>query len=61
MVIKYNGGHWIQKSIHDLKLTFMANRWGNSGRLYFGGAPKSLQKVTAAMKLKDVYSLEEKL
>ena len=31
----------------------MANRWGNSGRLYFGGAPKSLQMVTAAMKLKD--------
>ena len=26
-----------------------------------GGAPKSLQKVTAAMKLKDTYSLEEKL
>ena len=26
-----------------------------------GGAPKSLQMVTAAMKLKDVYSLEEKL
>ena len=24
-------------------------------------APKSLQMVTAAMKLKDVYSLEEKL
>ena len=39
----------------------MANRWGNSGnsdRLYFGGAPKSLQMVTAAMKLKDTYSLE---
>ena len=34
----------------------MANKWGNSGnsvRLYFGGAPKSLQMVTAAMKLKD--------
>ena len=34
----------------------MGNRWGNSGnsvRLYFGGAPKSLQMVTAAMKLKD--------
>ena len=33
----------------------MANRWGNSGnsvRLYFGGAPKSLQMVTAAMKLR---------
>ena len=25
------------------------------------GAPKSLQMVTAAMNLKDVYSLEEKL
>ena len=33
----------------------MANRWGNNGnskRLYFGGAPKSLQMVTEAMKLK---------
>ena len=27
----------------------------------YGGAPKSLQMVTAAMKLKDGYSLEEKL
>ena len=27
----------------------------------FGGAPKSLQMVTAAMKLKDAYSLEGKL
>ena len=27
----------------------------------FWGAPKSLQVVTAAMKLKDAYSLEEKL
>ena len=26
-----------------------------------GGAPKSLQMVTAVMKLKDAYSLEEKL
>ena len=43
---------------------FMANRWennGNSERLYFEGAPKSLQMVTAAMKLKDTCSLEEKL
>ena len=42
---------------------FMANRWGNSGnsgRLFFW-APKSLQMVTAAMKLKDAYSLEGKL
>ena len=43
---------------------FKANRWGNSGnsvRLYFWGAPKSLQMVIAAMKLKDAYSLEGKL
>ena len=32
---------------------------GNSVRLYFWGAPKSVQMVTAAMKLKDIYSLEE--
>ena len=41
----------------------MANRWGNSGnseRLFFG-APKSLQMVTAAMKLKDTCFLKEKL
>ena len=42
---------------------FMANRWGNSGNSerLFWGAPKSLQMVIAAMKLKDAYSLEEKL
>ena len=42
---------------------FMANRWGNnenSDRLFLG-SPKSLQMVTAAMKLKDAYSLEGKL
>ena len=33
---------------------------GNSDWLFFW-APKSLQMVTAAMKLKDAYSLEEKL
>ena len=32
-----------------------------SVRLYFWGAPKSLQMVIAAMKLKDAYSLEGKL
>ena len=32
----------------------------NSDRLFLG-APKSLQMVTAAMKLKDAYSLEGKL
>ena len=29
-------------------------------RDYFGGAPKSLQMMIAAMKLKDTYSLEKK-
>ena len=33
---------------------------GNSDRLFWG-APKSLQIVTAAMKLKDTCSFEEKL
>ena len=43
---------------------FMTNIWGNDGnseRLYFWGASKSLQMVTATMKLKDAYSLEEKV
>ena len=38
---------------------FMANRWGdngNIGRLIFGGS-----KISAAMKLKDICSLGEKL
>ena len=34
---------------------------GNSVRLYLFWDPKSLQMVTAAMKLKDAYSLEGKL
>ena len=34
---------------------------GNGDRFHFWGAPKSLQMVTSAMKLKDTCSLEEKL
>ena len=34
---------------------------GEQCQTLFWGAPKSLQRVTAAMKLKDAYSLEEKL
>ena len=36
----------------------MGNRWGNSrnSQTLFFGAPKSLQMVIAAMKLKDAYS-----
>ena len=42
---------------------FMASRWGNHGNSerLFSWAPKSLQMVNAAMKLKDTCSLEEKL
>ena len=42
---------------------FTANRWGKSGKndRLFLGAQKSLQMVTAAMKLKDACSLEENL
>ena len=42
---------------------FMANSWGNSGNwlTLFFWAPKSLQMVITAMKLKDAYSLEGKL
>ena len=46
-------------------ITSWQNRWGNNGnsdRLFWGGGPpKSLHMVTAAMKLKDACSLEEKL
>ena len=53
-----NEDHGIQS--HHL----IGNIWGNSGnsvRLYCFWTPKSLQMVTAAMKLKDAYSLEGKL
>ena len=54
----------IQKMNHGIwSHQFMGNRWGNSrnsDRIYIW-APKSLQMVIAAMKLKDAYSLEGKL
>ena len=50
------------KIMTSLVSSLHANRWGNGDRLFFaGGAPKSLQMVIAAMKLKDACSLEEKL
>ena len=36
----------------------MGKQWQQCQTLFLG-APESLQKVTAAMKLKDAYSLEE--
>ena len=65
-----NGKNWLQSQHSENEdhgiwsHQFMGNRWGNSGnsvRLYFFGLQKSLQMVTAAMKLKDAYSLKEKL
>ena len=58
----------LKLNIHKTKIMAsgpitMANRWGNWKQwltLYFW-APKSLQMVTAAMKLKDAYSLKGKL
>ena len=53
----------IQKTKIMAPCPFMGNRLGTSGnsvRLLFWGAPKSLQMVTAAVKLKDAYSLEGK-
>ena len=45
-------------------ISLMANRWGKTRKQWqalFSWAPKSLWMVTEAMKLKDAYSLEEKL
>ena len=38
----------------------MGKQWKQC-QTFFGGAPRSLLMVTAAVKLKDTYSLEEKL
>ena len=55
---------WLKLNIQKTNIHQSHHFKANSGyidRLYFGGAPKSLQIVTAVMKLKDGYSLEEKL
>ena len=54
----------IQKTKIMASSPVMANRWGEilkQWQILFSWAPKSLQTVTAAMKLKDACSLEEKL
>ena len=53
----------IQKTKNICSYHFMANRWGNSGTLrdFIFWAPKSLQMVTVAIKLKDACSLKEQL
>ena len=55
----------VEREKVGLKLNIQKTKimaYGNSVRLYFFvRAPKSLQMVTAAMKLKDAYSLGKKL
>ena len=50
----------IQKTWH-LVPSLHGKQMGKQCQTLFWGAPKSLQMVTAAMKLKDAYSLEGKL
>ena len=53
----------IQKTKIMVSHYFMADSWGKYGNSdgVFSWAPKSVQMVTAAMKLKDTCSSEEKL
>ena len=54
----------IQKTKIMASGPMLHDRWennGNSERLYFSGAPKSLQMVTEARKLKDTCSLGNNL
>ena len=46
--------------VPSLHIKFMGKQW-KQWEILFSWAPKSLQMVTAAMKLKDTYFLEEKL
>ena len=61
------GGHWYTKQLHQWPLGKEARLGKLDGETvetvtdFIFGAPKSLQMVTAAMKLKDAYSLEGKL
>ena len=50
----------IMASGPSLNGKWMGKQWKQCQALFWG-APKSLQMVIAAMKLKDAYSLEEKL
>ena len=59
----------LKLNIQKTKITASSpiTSWQTDGEMmetvrdYFGGLQKSLQMVTAAMKLKDTFSLEEKL
>ena len=57
-LLGYAKDHGIQS--HHFMGLLMGKQWKQCQTLFFG-APKSLQMVTAAMKLKDAHFLEEKL
>ena len=60
-VYVYSFNFWpINFNLHALEI-FIFSLTGNSCQVLFLGAPKSLQMVIVAMKLKDAYSLEAKL
>ena len=66
MKVKENEKVGLKLNIKKMKIWshhFMANRWETMEKVtdFLGGAPESLQMVTATMKLKDTCSLEEKL
>ena len=58
---------WQELNTQKTKIMAPITSWQIDGETmekvadFIWGAPKSLQMVTAAMKLKDTYSLEEKL
>ena len=52
--------HYLTHPVPSLHAKEMEKQWKQCQTLFLG-APKSLQMVTAAMKLKDAYSLEGKL
>ena len=58
--LKLNIQKMIRHPVPSLHGKQMGKQWKQCQTLFFW-APKSLQVVTAAMKLKDAYSLEEKL
>ena len=69
LLMKVKSGEWkvgLKLNIQKTKImasgpiTSWEKQWKQCQTLFFG-APKSLQMVTAAMKLKDAYSLEGKL
>ena len=52
---------WALRKVSTITLWEIDGETVEQCQTLFLGAPKSLQMVTAAMKLKDAYSLEEKL